>query len=341
MNRTEFTRAARSLVAVTAFVTMGAAASAETEWRMLAQFDDRPEGLVADGEGGLFASLFASGRIVRVGADGSVTEIVSIAEATGGNGSTIGIDFDGDDTIYVAFAGHSELYPWPVDPTVADLACSDSTVLSTGLYAVTVSTGAVAAVATRADGYGFCYADDPLVMPDGTVLVSDLSRAAIWQVDPETGSAAIWSQDPLFDPGARPLSGFGVGPNGIALGADGAAVYAVTGGNPMLVRVPIMEDGSAGSGEMVTYGYDNLDGLEIGPDGAFYLTEAFRSEVWRVAPDASARRQLGAPGSAPLGGPASLAFMGEEICVTNLDFFGVLPPELSNSIVCATGGLTP
>ena len=39
-----------------------------------------------------------------------------------------------------------------------------------------------------------------------------------------------------FDPGATPLSGFGVGPNGIALGADGASVYAVTGGNPMLVR---------------------------------------------------------------------------------------------------------
>lgn len=310
------------------------------DWRVLAQFDDRPEGLVADGDGGLFASLFASGRVVQIAADGTVTDIASIAGATGGAaGSTIGIDYDGDDTIYVAFAGHSDLYPWPNDPSVAELACSDSTVLATGLYAVTVSTGAVAPVATRADGYGFCYTDDPVVMPDGAVLVSDLSRAAIWRIEPDSGAATLWSDDPLFDPGPTPLSGFAVGPNGIAPGADGASVYAVTGGNPMLVRIPVNGDGSAGAGTKVTYGYDNLDGLEVGPDGAFYLTEAFRSEVWRVAPDASSREQIGAPAGAPLGGPASIAFLGDSLCVTNLDFFGMLPPEHANTVVCKSGVL--
>jgi sugar lactone lactonase YvrE len=331
-----FTRT--GVLAAATLCTLAAPVHADDSWQVLAQFDDRPEGLVPDGQGGLFTSLFASGRVLRIAGDGTATVIASITEATGGAaGSTIGIDFDGKDTIYVAFAGHSDLYPWPNDPSVADLACSDSTVTATGLYAVTVSTGAVAPVATRADGYGFCYADDPLVLPDGAVLVSDLSRAVIWRIEPATGAAAIWSADPLFDPGARPLSGFAVGPNGIALGADGASVYAVTGGNPMLVRIPLNADGSAGAGAMVTYGYDNLDGLEVGPDGAFYLAEAFRSEVWRVAPDASSREQLGNPATAPLGGPASMAFLGDSLCVTNLDFFGLLPADKANTIVCKAG----
>jgi len=319
-------------------VLLTTAARAEPQWRVLAQFDDAPEGLVADGKGGLFTTMFHSARVMHVSADGKTAQVADLKPALGGaTGSTIGMDFDGKDTIYVAFAQHSEKYPWPAELGVAKEACGDNSVTASGLYRVTVSTGAVEAVATRADGYPFCYPDDPAIGRDGKVYVSDLSFSGIWRYDPADQSVVMWSKDRLFNPGPEPMSGFPVGVNGIAVGPSGDAVYGVTGGNPMIVRIPINADGTAGQGTKIAFGYDNMDGLEIDAAGDFYVTEAIRHEIWKISPDLTRRQQLGNPLDAPLGSPASLAFMGDEVCATNLNFFGNLPPEKANTIVCASG----
>ena len=323
--------------ALAAGIGLGTAA-AEPQWRVLAQFDDAPEGLVADRDGNLYATLFHSGRIVRIGKDGATTEIASLRPVVGeAEGSTVGLDWDGKDALYVTFAEYSKRYPWPAQLGLAREACGDSTVRHSGLYKVTISTGKVEAVATRADGYPFCYPDDPAVGPDGSVYFSDLSFSGIWRYSPGDGKVVMWSKDALFDSGPHPLSGFPVGVNGIAVSPKGDAVYGVTGGNPMLVRIPVNADGSAGTGVKVAYGYDNMDGIEIDADGNFYVTEAVRHEVWKISPDAVKRQQIGNPLDAPLGSPASLAFLGEELCVTNLNFFGNLPPDKANTIVCAAG----
>jgi sugar lactone lactonase YvrE len=326
--------AGAALVAV--LLTTGT--QAEPQWRVLAQFDDAPEGLVADGKGGLFTTMFHSARVMHVSADGKATQVADLKPALGGaTGSTIGMDFDGNDTIYVAFAQHSERYPWPAELGVAKEACGDSSVTASGLYRVTVSTGAVEAVATRANGYPFCYPDDPAIGRDGKVYLSDLSFSGIWRYDPADKSVVMWSKDRLFNPGPEPMSGFPVGVNGIAVAPSGDAVYGVTGGNPMIVRIPINADGTAGAGTKVAFGYDNMDGVEIDAAGNFYVTEAIRHEIWKISPDLTRRQQLGNPLDAPLGSPASLAFLGEEVCATNLNFFGNLPPEKANTIVCASG----
>lgn len=313
-------------------------AAAEPQWRVLAQFDDAPEGLVSDGAGGLYVSLYHSGRVMRVGKDGGTSEVASLRSVVGdAKGSTVGIDWDGGDALYVTFVEYSQRYPWPAELGVAREACGDTTVKQSGLYRVTISTGRVEPVATRADGYPFCFPDDPAVGPDGSVYFSDLSFSGIWRYDPGTGKVEMWSKDRLFDPGPDPMSGFPVGVNGIAVSPAGDAVFGVTGGNPMLVRIPLNPDGSAGAGQRVAYGYDNMDGLEIDTDGNFYVTEAVRHEVWKISPDTTRRRQVGNPLDAPLGSPASMAFLGEELCVTNLNFFGNLPPEKANTVVCASG----
>lgn len=308
---------------------------ADQQWRVLAQFDDAPEGLVADGKGGLFVSLFNSARIMHVDAAGRTTQVGDLRSVVGdAHGSAIGIDWDRKDAIYVAFSEHSRRYPWPQDLSVAKEACADSSVRTTGLYKVTISTGKAEAIATRADGYPFCYLDDPVVAKDGAVYVSDLSFSGIWRVTPDGKDATMWSKDPLFDPGPQPMSGFNVGVNGIALAPQGNALFAVTGGNPMIVKVPIGADGKAGPAVKVAFGYDNMDGMEVDADGNFYVTEATRHEVWKVSPDATKRQQIGNPLDAPLGSPASIAFLGEELCVTNLNFFGNLPKDKANTIVC-------
>jgi sugar lactone lactonase YvrE len=313
-------------------------AVAEPQGRVLAQFDDAPEGLVADDRGNLYTTLFHTGRIVRIDSNGEQTVIGDLRSVVGDTpGSTIGLDWDGGDALYIAFAQYSERYPWPGRLDVAREACGDNTVTKSGLYRLTISSGKVEAVATRADGYPFCYPDDPAVAPDGSVYFSDLSFSGIWRYSPDSGEVVMWSKDRLFDSGPTPMSGFPVGVNGIAVSKTGDAIYGVTGGNPMLVRVPVNEDGTAGAGTKVAYGYDNMDGLEIDADGNFYVTEAIRHEVWKISPDIAKRQQLGNPLDAPLGSPASIAFFGDEICVSNLNFFGNLPPEKANTIVCASG----
>lgn len=318
---------------VLAMLTSGASAA---DWRILAQFDDAPEGLVADGEGNFYVSLYHSGHVMRVDRDGKATKIADLRSVIGdADGSTVGLDWDGKDTLYVAFSQYSKRFPWPAKADLAVEACGDATVTKSGLYKVTISTGKVEPVVTRADGYPFCFPDDPVVAPDGKVYVSDLSLQAIWKVDPEAKSAEIWSKDPLFSPGDRSLSGYPVGVNGIALSADAKTLYGVTGGIPMLVKVPVKDDGSAGPAEMLSFGYDNMDGLELDSDGNFYLTETTRSEIWKVSADGKKRQQLGNPLEAPLGAPASIALANGEICVTNLNFFKHLPPEKANSIACS------
>ena len=324
------------IVLVISFSWTSARAS---QWRILAQFDDAPEGLVAGEDGSLFVSLFHSGRIMRVTRDGGVSKVADLRDVIGdAKGSTIGIDWDRKDHLYVAFSQYSERYPWPVKAEVAVEACGDATVTKSGLYRVTVSTGKVETIATRADGYPFCFPDDPVYAPDGTIFLSDLSLQAIWKIDPVQKTAQIWSKDPLFSPGDRSLSGYPVGVNGIALAPDGKALFGVTGGIPRLVRVPILDDGRAGKAQMLAFGYDNMDGLEVDQDGNFYLTETTRSEVWKVSADTSKRQQLGNPLESPLGAPASIALVNKELCVTNLNFFKKLPSAKANSVVCRSLG---
>ncbi|TKT75776.1 SMP-30/gluconolactonase/LRE family protein [Aquamicrobium sp. LC103] len=315
-----------------ALVTQAMAA----DWRIFAQFDDAPEGLIGDGNGNFYVSLFHSAAIMKVSNDGKPTKIADLRTVIGdAKGSTVGIDWDGNDHLYVAFSEYSKRFPWPAKADLAVEGCGDATVTKSGLYKVTISTGQVEAVVTRADGYPFCFPDDPVVAPDGNIYLSDLSLQAIWKIDPGQKSAEIWSKDPLFSPGDRSLSGYPVGVNGIALAADGKSLFGVTGGIPMLVKVPINDDGTAGKAEMLAFGYDNMDGLEVDEKGNFYLTETTRSEVWKVSADAKKRQQLGNPLQAPLGAPASIAFGNGEICVTNLNFFKHLPASQANSIACA------
>ena len=96
------------------------AASAEPAWRVLTQFDDAPEGLVSDGKDGLFVSLYHSGRVMHVGKDGKATEIANLRSVIGdAEGSTVGLDWDKADSIYVAFAEYSKKFAWPHNPTWA------------------------------------------------------------------------------------------------------------------------------------------------------------------------------------------------------------------------------
>jgi gluconolactonase len=65
-----------------------------------------------------------------------------------------------------------------------------------------------------AEGFGF--AEGPVVMPDGSVVLTDIRQNCVWRVKPD-GTKSVLSQT-------------GGGPNGLALGPDGALYCCNNGG---------------------------------------------------------------------------------------------------------------
>ena len=82
-------------------------------------------------------------------------------------------------------------------------------------------------------------------------------------------------------------------------------------GNPMVLRIPIKEDGSAGEPQALQpSGYSLLDGVVLDARGNIYVSEMLRNEIWVLSPDGSQRIQIANPTNAPLDNNSSLILKG-------------------------------
>jgi hypothetical protein len=87
----------------------------------------------------------------------------------------------------------------------------------------------------------------------------------------------------------QPYSGFPLGVNDLAIAPDGKSIYAVTDGDPMVVKVPIKADGTAGKATVVARGFSPFDGIPFDDKANVYVSEMLRSELWVLSPDGSKR----------------------------------------------------
>ena len=138
-----------------------AVAEASTEAfsaRVYTQLPDTPEGIGVDTQGNLYASLFHTGEVVQLKEDGQYVHIAWVpAEADSGKGHVLGIASDKDDNLYVAYKARSK-YDRVGDPRHP--ACRDATDVTSGVYRIDAETREVTPVATRGDGWPFCFPDD-------------------------------------------------------------------------------------------------------------------------------------------------------------------------------------
>jgi CubicO group peptidase (beta-lactamase class C family) len=167
--------------------------------------------------------------------------------------------------------------------------------------------------------------------PDGTLYVSDINQGYIWTIAPGGGVAKPWFSDELF------RSYYSL--NGMQFDAEGRLVFVLTFSNQIdlrllangvVYRIDVLADGSAGTLEEVsTFGIG--DGMAIGMDGKIYLPisnplvrriDVVDPELGKVVQQLPQKPDNG---KVPIDGPASVAFRGTELLITNHSLFSDNP----------------
>ncbi len=322
-----------------AFLFAGAFTPARAQFKAwtMTKLPDTPEGLGIDSHGNLFASLFHRGEVVMLKEDGSYDHVAWVpSQQESGKGDLIGLSLDQDNNIYVDYKAHSkydaEDLSNPFHP-----ACRDATVTRSGVYKIDAKTRKVTALATRAQGWPFCFPDDVAIDAKGNVYMTDLTYSGIWKISPDGSKVALWSASPLLNWSSRPYSGAPLGVNDLVLDAYGKNIYAVTDGEPMLLRIPIQDDGTAGEPVPLASGFSVLDGVELDSKGNIYLSEITLNQIWVLSPDGSQRILIASQRNAALDNNTSLVVKGDMLCTANLGEAHAAPADADRTVVCMNG----
>jgi sugar lactone lactonase YvrE len=163
----------------------------------------------------------------------------------------------------------------------------------------------------------------PAFTTDGTLWVTDSDQALVWRIAPGGGRPRVWFTDHRLDAD--------IGPNGLGVVRSGRALLLaqtlasrrdLTG---RLFELPIRRDGRPGRLRTFwrTQGVDGPDGFAIGRSGRVYVALAASNALAVVSPRGRELRRTPATPVAnarlprPFDGPASVAFRGRDVLVTN------------------------
>lgn len=325
------------IVLLAAFLGYPQSASAQIKAWVAARLPDTPEGLATDSNGNIYAALFHTGEVVMLKQNGGYEHVAWVpSKAESGRGDLAGLDVDRQGNIYVAYHAHSKYDAGDLHNSF-HAACRDATVTRSGVYKIDARTHQVTALATRAAGWPFCFPDDVAVDSRGDVYMTDLTYSGIWKISPDGKSVNLWSSDPLLNPPSRPYSGYFAGVNDLALGNDEKSIVAVTDGDPMVLQIPIKQDGSAGEPKVLSTGYSFLDGVALDAKGNIYISEILQSDIWVISPDGSQRILIASKRNAPLDNNTSLVVTGDTLCTANLGFAHASPRDADRTVVCMKG----
>jgi gluconolactonase len=242
---------------------------------------DHPEGVAVHRDGSVWCGG-ERGQIYRISGDGG-----SIQQITSTGGYCLGIAFDKDDNLYICDLKYA------------------------AVMRLDAKSGTVERFADGADGRAIDIPNYPAFDAEGRLYVSD-SHAfkepgpGIFRFYPD-GSGELWYDEPI---------NFA---NGLALSPDGDHLYvAETFGNAIF-RIPIRDDGFAGTREEVARLPRTLpDGLAFDTAGNLYVGCYEPSQVLHVVPDGTVARLIGDEEAHLFCHPTNLAFRGNVLFTTNL-----------------------
>ncbi len=326
-----------------------APASAQFKAWVMAKLPEIPWGMGVDSKGNIYTSL-PRGEVVVLKDDGTYDHIAWVPSKEEGAKDLVGlVGVDKADNIYVFDKAHSkydeEDLANPFHP-----ACRDATATRTGIYKTDAKTRRVTALATKADGWPFCFPHGAVIDSNGNVYMADATYSAIWKISPDGKKVDLWSAHPLLNWPPSPYSGVFfdsevyLGVSAIAIDKQQKNIYAVTMGVPMVLRIPIKEDGSAGEPQTLSSGYSLLDGVVLDAKGNIYVSEMLRNEIWVLSPDGSQRILIANKMNAPLDTNTGLVLKGDVLCTSNSGFEHIVhskPEEADRTVVCMKGFSVP
>lgn len=174
--------------------------------------------------------------------------------------------------------------------------------------------------------------NDAAAVPDypafdrrGRLYVTDLEQALIWRVPKGGGRPTVWLTDPRLE------SIFG--PNGIQFISPRTILFASTATSPStgdpaagaLFKVRLRRDGRPGPLRQFwrSRPFDGPDGFAVGRSGKVYLALAGANQIAVISTRGTELARVPATPlenqamDVPLDGPASVAFLGRRLLVTN------------------------
>lgn len=235
---------------------------------------DHPEGVAAGPDGFLYAGGEA-GQIYRIDADGSVREIAS----TGG--FIYGVTLDASGNVYACDYGNASVMR----------------ISSEGLV-TTYSTG-TAGRPMRVPNFSAFDGEGNLYVTDSGEWGDD--DGVIYRVATD-GTTVVWTElAPRF-------------PNGCCIDAGERTLLVVESHGRAIVRIPILDDGTAGEPQRVAdLTGSQPDGIALAEDGSMFVGCYRPDSIFRVRPDGSFDVFAEDPDGVLLNQPTNVAFAGESL----------------------------